>query len=92
MYRLVKINAPVVDDDVIQDVQSMPLMSSSHSCEQEINTRTQTVVKVTCTESHAFRPFAKWNSGATTTVAYKLTYRRLSDTTQRPDGRRNYIL
>jgi hypothetical protein len=62
--------------DVNSDVQSVPLMMSKHVCEQMIDTRSRLVTMTTCTESHAFRPFAKWNSGATTDITYKLTFRR----------------
>lgn len=74
-------------DDVMQDIQSLPLMASTYSCEQEINTKTRVITKTTCAETHAFRPFAKWNSGATTEVTYKMVFRRVSDTNQRPDSK-----
>jgi hypothetical protein len=61
-------------------------MSSSYSCEQEINSKTRVITKTSCTETHAFRPFAKWNSGATTEVTYKMVFKRISDTNQRPDS------
>lgn len=75
--------------DVDSDVQSMPLMQSKHVCEQEINTQTRLVTMTTCSESHAFRPFAKWNSGATTDITYRMTFRRQYNNNQRqtPIGR-----
>lgn len=72
------------------DIQSMPLIASTYSCEQEVNTRSRIITKSSCVETHAFRPFAKWNSGATTNVAYKLTFRRQSNTNTRPDGARRF--
>lgn len=74
------------------DIQSMPLIASTYSCEQEVNTRSRVIMKSSCVETHAFRPFAKWNSGATTEVTYKLTFRRQSNTNQRPDGARRFRL
>src|SRR6218665_443994 len=57
----------------------MPLMNSSHSCEQEISNRDRIITKTSCCEVHVFRPFASEDSGATTEVTYKLEFQRKTD-------------
>jgi hypothetical protein len=61
------------------DVQSSPLMKSTYSCDQEIDTRNRLLTKSSCAETHAFRPFAKSDSGAVTEVNYKLTFKQQID-------------
>ncbi|XP_041360319.1 uncharacterized protein LOC121376501 [Gigantopelta aegis] len=46
-------------------VQSMPLMKSSHECDQVIKTGGY-LQKSSCRETHVFRPFSKDNNGAIT--------------------------
>ena len=58
-----------------QNIQSMPLMKSTHECEQDVNTD-GLLIQSACTEIHTFRPFSKDASGATTEVNYKLSFRR----------------
>lgn len=70
------------------DVQSMPLIASTHSCEQEVNSASRIIVKSKCSETHSFRPFAKMDSGATTEVTYTMTFVRQFNINQRPDGAR----
>lgn len=67
------------------DIQSTPLMKSTYSCDQEIDTRTRIMSTSTCTEVHAFRPFAKSDSGAMTQVSYKLTFKQEVEGTQPAD-------
>src|SRR6218665_1118076 len=57
----------------------MPLMKSTHSCEQEISNRDRIITKTSCSEVHVFRPFAREDSGATTEVTYKLEFQRKTD-------------
>ncbi|KAL5015760.1 hypothetical protein ScPMuIL_005349 [Solemya velum] len=53
--------------------QSLPLMKSSHNCDQEISSNGR-IKQVICHEFHVFRPFSKDNSGATTEVTQKLEF------------------
>lgn len=52
----------------------MPLLDSTHVCEQEINSD-NVMVKVVCKENHVFRPFSTKTSGATTEVTTKLVFK-----------------
>lgn len=71
---------------ISSDIQSLPLLKSSHVCDQEINSKTRQLQRSTCTESHVFRPFSKAGSGATTELTYRLTFKRQFDGTQQTDG------
>ena len=55
-----------------QEVQSLPLLRSSHDCEQTITSGI--LVRSECHESHVFRPFSKQSSGAMTTITQSLVY------------------
>jgi hypothetical protein len=59
--------------NVPSKIQSLPILKSTHECEQEV-TSTGRLVKVTCTEHHSMRPFAKEGSSATTEVTYTMTF------------------
>lgn len=54
-------------------MQSLPLMRTSHECDQVVNTDGH-VQSVLCHETHIFRPFSKENSGASTEVTQKLNF------------------
>ena len=56
----------------MQDIQSAPLMKTTHECEQRVNAD-GVMAESACTEMHIFRPFSRHNSGALTEVHYKLT-------------------
>ncbi|XP_041357850.1 apolipophorins-like [Gigantopelta aegis] len=53
-------------------IQSLPLMKSTHECEQELD-KSGFLKSATCREVHVFRPFSKENSGAVTKVSQKIT-------------------
>ncbi|ELU04621.1 hypothetical protein CAPTEDRAFT_222921 [Capitella teleta] len=60
---------------VPSDIQTLPIMKSTHECEQKINgdgLLTQSI----CTESHVFRPFSRQENGAKTEITTKLTFTR----------------
>jgi len=64
-------------------VQSVPLMTSTQQCEQEINGRSKILSRSECTELHVFSPFSNDRSGATTEITNKLTFSRQVEGTQR---------
>merc|ERR1712018_150910 len=53
-------------------IQSLPILKSTHECEQTMNADGR-IINVVCQENHLFRPFSRENSGATTSVTYRLT-------------------
>ncbi|KAL8574772.1 hypothetical protein ACOMHN_035315 [Nucella lapillus] len=55
-------------------VQSLPLMKSSHECQQTVNQH-GILSSATCTELHQFRPFSREASGAVTKVSQSLQYK-----------------
>ncbi|KAL8574776.1 hypothetical protein ACOMHN_035319 [Nucella lapillus] len=55
-------------------VQSLPLMKSSHECQQTVNQH-GILSSATCTEIHQFRPFSREASGAVTKVSQSLQYK-----------------
>ncbi|KAL8597069.1 hypothetical protein ACOMHN_057558 [Nucella lapillus] len=55
-------------------VQSLPLLKSSHHCQQTVNQQ-GILSSATCTELHQFRPFSREASGAVTKVTQNLKYR-----------------
>ena len=67
----------------MQDIQSLPLMKSTHVCNQEINSNG--IISLSeCQETHVFRPFSRHESGARTQVTSKLTfYRQTAGVTSR---------
>lgn len=70
----------------MQKIQSLPLVKSSYTCEQEIDSRSL-LTKSSCVEKHSFRPFNNADSGASTQVNYQLTFRREIDGTRPTDGK-----
>jgi len=70
----------------LQNIQSLPLIKSSYKCEQDIDSRTRLLTQSSCTEGYTFRPFSRTESGASTEVSYKLTFRREIDGTTTDDG------
>lgn len=72
----------------LQDVQSFPLMKTTHECEQSIEVGG--VLKSTvCTETHVYRPFANGMSGGSTIVIQKLTYNTYRRSTSSRTGNHN---
>ncbi len=59
----------------LQKLQSVPIVRSTHECEQQVN-RAGIIAQATCKEEHVFRPFSRDNSGATTQVDYTLTFQK----------------
>ncbi|XP_014673849.1 PREDICTED: uncharacterized protein LOC106814086 [Priapulus caudatus] len=57
---------------VDSDIQSLPLIDSSHHCQQIINNKI--LNRAYCKESHLFKPFSKDQAGAVTTTKQTLTY------------------
>ncbi|KAK7501815.1 hypothetical protein BaRGS_00006901, partial [Batillaria attramentaria] len=55
-------------------VQSMPLMKSSHECEQVVD-QYGILTSATCNERHLFRPFSREASGALTKVTQTLKFK-----------------
>ncbi|KAL3871442.1 hypothetical protein ACJMK2_039441 [Sinanodonta woodiana] len=76
------------------DIQSLPILHATHECEQEINTRTQTIKSAICRESYKFLPFSRESSGAVTNSTQKLTYveERSGVSSQRPVDTRATLL
>jgi len=70
----------------LQDIQSLPLLKSSYKCEQDIDRRSQILTMSSCVETYSFRPFTTAQSGASTEVRYKLTFRREFDARTTADG------
>ena len=58
-------------------VQSLPLMKSTHECQQEINSA-GLLVESSCAEEHIFRPFSSGSNGAMTAVYYKIRFNKES--------------
>ena len=57
-----------------QNVQSLPLIKSTHECQQEIVTATGHLKVARCMEQHKFLPFSRLDSGATTHNTQTLTF------------------
>ncbi|KAL3871450.1 hypothetical protein ACJMK2_039447 [Sinanodonta woodiana] len=76
------------------DIQSQPILYGTHECEQEINTRTQTIISAICRESYKFLPFSRESSGAVTNSTQKLTYveERSGVSAQKPVDNRATLL
>lgn len=75
------------------NVQSAPLMKTTHECEQRVNAD-GVIAESACTEMHIFRPFSRKHSGAMTEVNYKLTLRAVKTGTirmVRPDRRASML-
>jgi hypothetical protein len=62
---------------VMQNIQSLPLMRTTHECTQEVS-REGIISSSSCQEQHTFRPFAKHHNGATTEVSYTLTFSKMT--------------
>ncbi|XP_056009974.1 uncharacterized protein LOC125679922 [Ostrea edulis] len=58
---------------VPSEIQSLPVLKSSHSCQQEIS-KSGILKGSTCTEQHLFRPFSRESSGAITESRQILKY------------------
>ncbi|XP_061171948.1 uncharacterized protein LOC133181472, partial [Saccostrea echinata] len=58
---------------VPSEIQSMPVMKSSHSCQQEIS-KSGVLKGSSCTEQHVFRPFSRNDKGAMTESKQTLKY------------------
>ncbi|XP_076436385.1 uncharacterized protein LOC143275928 [Babylonia areolata] len=67
---------------VQSSVQSLPLMKSTHQCEQTVD-QYGILSSATCTESHQFRPFSREASGAVTKVSQSLKYKSQSRSSAR---------
>lgn len=59
--------------EVPSSLQSLPIMNSSHECEQKISTDGH-MESVLCHEVHLFKPFSQGDSGAMTEVTQKLAF------------------
>ncbi|XP_062612312.1 LOW QUALITY PROTEIN: uncharacterized protein LOC134274081 [Saccostrea cucullata] len=69
--------------EVPSSLQSLPIMNSTHECEQKISTDGH-MESVLCHEIHMFRPFSKGDSGAMTEVTQSLKFvSRTTGTTSR---------
>ncbi|XP_046361600.2 uncharacterized protein LOC124138779 [Haliotis rufescens] len=70
---------------VPSDIQSMPLMKSTHENDQELD-KNGRLKSALITETHTFRPFSQDNNGATTKVLQRLNFKsERSGVTTRPD-------
>lgn len=69
---------------LLQKVQSLPLLKSTHECEQEMTTEGR-LTKSTCTERHIFRPFSREESGATTLITHSLVFKSQSSGVRTPN-------
>ncbi|GFO07001.1 vitellogenin [Plakobranchus ocellatus] len=70
MLQMVPYNVP-------SELQSIPLMKTTHECDQVIE-KGGVLKSTTCTETHVYRPFSNEQSGAATTVKQTLTYKTYS--------------
>jgi hypothetical protein len=69
--------------DNFQTLHSLPIMNSTHECEQKISTDGH-MESVLCHEVHLFAPFSKGNSGVMTEVTQTLKFvSRSTGTTSR---------
>ncbi|XP_069127420.1 uncharacterized protein [Argopecten irradians] len=59
---------------VPSSIKSLPLMKSTHECDQEFNVQDKILKRSVCHEIHLFRPFSKEDNGATTEVTQKLVF------------------
>lgn len=59
---------------VPQSLQSVPLMKSSHTCDQDISSERKLLQSSSCQEIHVVRPFSKASNGAVTEVSQKLVF------------------
>jgi len=69
--------------DSDSDIQSVPLMTSTQHCDQEINGQSKILTRSECKEVHVFSPFTNERSGATTEIKNKLIFGRQIEGTQR---------
>ncbi|XP_067679783.1 uncharacterized protein [Haliotis asinina] len=70
---------------VPSDIQSMPLMKSTHENEQELD-KNGRLKSALITETHTFRPFSQDTNGATTKVLQRLNFKsERYGVTTRPD-------
>ncbi|XP_041357844.1 uncharacterized protein LOC121374798 [Gigantopelta aegis] len=60
---------------VPSDIQSLPLIKSTHECEHKV-AKDGFMTSALCRESHIFRPFSNQNSGAVTHVTQKLEFKQ----------------
>ncbi|XP_071116773.1 uncharacterized protein [Haliotis cracherodii] len=74
---------------VPSEIQSLPLMKSTHECEQELD-KNGLLKSALIRETHTFRPFSRATSGATTKILQRLNYKtQRSGVTTRQDYIRN---
>jgi len=79
---------------VASDIQSLPLMKSTHNCVQTISNG-GILTSSECQESHVFRPFSNQDNGAMTSTKQKLEYQthlRLTPSGNIPTNRRTSLL
>ena len=73
-----------------QEIQSLPLLSSTHNCQQTITSGH--VERSECMERHEFRPFSHDDSAAVTTVKQSLVYEGKVNAEVKPTGNWVYLL
>ena len=61
-----------------QDVQSLPIVKSTHECVQDININSGRLNSATCKEQHKFVPFSRNDAGVNTHSTQTLTFKRES--------------
>jgi hypothetical protein len=57
----------------VQEIQSLPLVKSTHECTQDIS-KQGILQSSVCEEHHVLRPFSRESSGAVTTTRQSLKY------------------
>ncbi|KAL4235815.1 hypothetical protein ACF0H5_004205 [Mactra antiquata] len=62
------------DQTVTENVQSLPLVKSTHDCEQELSKDKGQIQRAMCQERHTFAPFSRLESGAITLNTQTLTF------------------
>ncbi|GFS10552.1 microsomal triglyceride transfer protein large subunit [Elysia marginata] len=67
----------MVPYNVPSELQSIPLMKTTHECDQVIQ-KGGVLQSTTCTETHVYRPFSNDKSGGATSVTQTLTYKTYS--------------
>ena len=67
-----------------QAVQSLPIVKSTHDCEQDINVNSGRLNSATCREQHKFVPFSREENGAITKSTQTLTFKRESSVMSKP--------
>lgn len=57
----------------VQEIQSLPLVKSTHECTQDIS-KQGILQSIVCEEHHVLQPFSRESSGAVTTTRQTLKY------------------